>query len=116
MGPSGGCFCVRIGSAAGERIMPEIERALRATAREKINDATLPLAKPSRMWGGPGAGLKCVVCELHITKDQMELEVQFVREGIREGIADPAAFHFHIECFSAWELERKLLLRASTSS
>lgn len=92
--------------------MPEIERVLRDKAREKLRDETLPLVKPNRTWGGPGAGLECTVCELQITTDQIELEVQFVREGMPA----PDVFHFHLACFSAWELERGLLVRASRNS
>jgi hypothetical protein len=91
--------------------MPQVERALRDKAREKLRDATLPLMKPNRIWGGPGAGFNCAVCDLHITKDQTELEVQFVREGMTAR----AVFHFHPACFSAWELERRLLVRASAT-
>ena len=73
--------------------MPEIERALREKARKKLHDTTLPLVKPSRTWGGPGAG---------------EFELQFVREA-----EPPDIFHFHLACFGAWELERGLLVRTS---
>jgi len=52
------------------------------------------------------------VCELQITTDPIELEVQFVREGM----AARDVFHFHLACFSAWELERGLLIRASGSN
>lgn len=92
--------------------MPEIERVLRDRARKKLRDATLPLVKPSRTWGGPGAGLKCAVCDLHITKDQIEFEVEFLRDGM----AVPDVFPFHLACFAAWELERGLLVRASAIS
>src|SRR5690242_7361612 len=55
------------------------------------------------------SNLECTVCELQITTDPIEFEVQFVREGM----AAPDVFHFHLACFSAWELERGLLIRAS---
>ena len=90
--------------------MPEIERALRDQAREKLRTAALPLVKPNRTWGGPGAGLKCALCELHVENDQIELEVQFVRQG-----RPPDVLHFHLACFSVWELERELLVRSAAS-
>ena len=88
--------------------MPEVERRLRDKAREKLSNGTLPLVKPDRTWGGPGSGLECSVCELHVTNEQIELEVQFVRARGR-----PLVLNFHLACFSAWELERGLLVRAS---
>jgi len=89
--------------------MPDFERALRDKARAKLREGTLPLVKPSRTWGGPGASLTCAVCDLSIGKDQIEFEVQFVLARV----ARPAVFHFHLACFSAWELERGLLVRKS---
>jgi hypothetical protein len=41
----------------------------------------MPLRHPDRTWGGPGAGESCAVCERPITKDQLELEIQFARVG-----------------------------------
>lgn len=89
--------------------MPGVERALRDKARAKLREGTLPVVKPSRIWGGPGAGLTCVVCDLPIGKDQLEFEVQFVQERV----LTLAVFHFHLACFSSWELERSLLVRES---
>ncbi|HKV71442.1 MAG TPA: hypothetical protein VJN62_09360, partial [Gemmatimonadales bacterium] len=68
--------------------------------------------KPNRTWGGPGAGLKCAVCELPIGTDQMEFEVQFIHEGQTA----PDVTRFHLDCFAAWELERSLWLRRAATS
>ena len=89
--------------------MPEIERALRDKARFKLRAGVLPLTKPSRTWGGAGAGLKCAVCEMIIGEDQMELEVQFLVQAA----AAPVVYHLHLSCFAAWEFERGLQNRAS---
>src|SRR5262249_48547836 len=62
-------------SGHGEAAMPEVELALRDQARAKLREGTLPVVKPSRTWGGPGAGLTCAVCDLTIGKDQIEFEV-----------------------------------------
>ena len=105
-------FFAKASGAILQSVMSEIERVIRDKAREKLRDKTLPLVKPNRTWGGPGAGLECTLCELQITTDQIEFEVQFVREGMTA----PDVFHFHIACFSAWELERGLLVRASANS
>ena len=93
-------------------IMPEVESAIRDKIREKITSGLLPLLAPNRTWGGPGAGLRCVVCEQPISKDQIEFEVQFIQEGQ----SAPQVSHFHLDCFAAWELERSLLLRKSATA
>jgi hypothetical protein len=89
--------------------MPEVERALRDKARQRLQDGVMPMTKPTRTWGGPGAGLACAVCELPINKEQVEYEVQFLAEGARM----PDIFHLHLSCFAAWELERGLMNRAA---
>jgi hypothetical protein len=44
------------------------------------------------------------VCARPITKDELELEIQFARaEGAMPRLDK---FHLHIRCFAAWELER----------
>ena len=37
-----------------------------------------------------------------VTKDQLEFEVQFARDGDNPGLDK---FHVHIRCFAAWEFE-----------
>jgi len=53
--------------------------------------------------GGPGVGARCTVCGEAVTKDQMEFEVQFARDGDNPGLDK---FHVHVRCFAAWEFER----------
>jgi len=89
--------------------MPEIERALRRKIRQRLQEGALPLRKPTRTWGGPGAGLDCEACDQPITKDQLEYEVQFDPDPV-----EPV--HMHLGCFAAWELERELIARASPPS
>ena len=55
------------------------------------------------MWGGPGVGERCAICGELITRDQLELEIQFARDG---AASDPDTFHVHVRCFAAWEFER----------
>jgi len=43
------------------------------------------------------------VCEKPVTKDQLEFEVQFARDGDNPGLDK---YHVHIRCFAAWEFER----------
>ena len=79
------------------------EGALRTKARALIEQGKLPTRAPARMWGGPGVGTSCSVCELPITTGEKELELQFQRDGDKPGLD---RFHVHIRCFAAWALER----------
>ncbi len=72
-------------------------------ARAAIQSGKMPSRDPDRTWGGPGVGAECAVCGLPITRDQLEFEVQFARDGDNPGLDK---FHVHIRCFAAWEFER----------
>jgi hypothetical protein len=80
------------------------EQALRAKAREVLEAGKLPNRRPDRTWGGPGVGAACAVCDLPVTKDEMEFEIQFAHDG---DSPDLDKFHVHIRCFAAWEFERR---------
>ena len=82
--------------------MPD-EPILREKAREVIRSGKLPSRQPDRTSGGPGVGAPCTVCGAFITKDQLEFEIEFARDGDNPGLDK---FHLHIRCFAAWELER----------
>jgi len=43
------------------------------------------------------------VCDLPVTQDQLEFEVQFARDGDESGLD---TFHVHVQCYAAWEFER----------
>ena len=38
-----------------------------------------------------------------VTKNEMEFEIQFARDGDDPGLDK---YHVHIRCFAVWELER----------
>ena len=80
--------------------MPD-EPRLREQARQAVQNAKLPSRRPDRTWGGPGVGAECAVCEKPVTKDEMELELEF--DGADPGLDK---FHLHPQCFAAWEFER----------
>ena len=90
--------------------MPD-ESILRAKARAAVENGKLPARRPDRTWGGPGVGAECTVCELPVTKHQMEFEIQFARDADNPGLDK---FHVHVRCFAAWELERPKVRRGSS--
>lgn len=78
------------------------ECALREKAREAIRRGRLPKGKPDRTYGGPGSGMACVVCGVVVTRDDVELEIEFGRHGAMPG---SDCYHVHPRCFIAWEFE-----------
>jgi hypothetical protein len=86
-----------------EPTMPD-EPILREKARATVQSGKLPGRPPDRTWGGPGVGAACTICEMPVTKDEMEFEIQFARDGGNPGLDK---FHVHVRCFAAWEFERK---------
>ncbi len=82
--------------------MPD-ESILREQARAVVQSGKLPARRPDRTWGGPGVGAPCSVCDKPVTKDELEFEIQFARDGGNPGLDK---FHVPIRCFAAWEFER----------
>ena len=83
--------------------MPD-ENILREKARAAVQDGKIPSRRADRTWGVPGVGATCAICELPATRDEMEFEVQFARDGDNPGLDK---FHVHVRCFAAWEFERR---------
>jgi hypothetical protein len=82
--------------------MPD-EPLRREQARGAIQSGKLPARSPDRTWGGPGVGALCSVCDRPVTKDELEFEIQFARDGDNLGFDK---YHVLVRCFAAWELER----------
>jgi hypothetical protein len=80
------------------------EQAVRAKVREVLQAGKLPNRRPDRTWGGPGVGGACTVCDMPVTKDEKEFEIEFSHDGSNPGLDK---FHVHIRCFAAWEFERR---------
>ena len=83
------------------------EDVLRSKARAVVQQGKMPAHAPDRVWGGPGVDAPCAVCERPISKNEMEFEVQFARDG-HGGGGDLDKFHLHRRCFAAWEFERSI--------
>lgn len=79
------------------------ESELPARTREAMLTDKLPRQPPERMWGGPGSGASCAICGKIIGTGEVEFELQFALNG-GSGAAN---YHVHVQCFTAWELERR---------
>jgi hypothetical protein len=80
------------------------ESFLRRLARLALDDGKLPRAEPARMWGGPGTGEMCAVCDLPISAPDLEYELQYDRQNhLQPGLQ---IYRLHLRCFAVWELER----------
>ena len=89
------------------------EGPLREKAREAIKNGKLPAMQPRRTWGGPGSGTVCSVCGEPVNQDQMELEIEYRRNGRS---SDLDHYFFHVQCFTAWECESRNQLANGTNS
>jgi hypothetical protein len=78
---------------------------LRAKARKAMQTGKVPNRQPDRSWGGYGSGAECSICDVKINDDGLEMELEF--DG--GGNGRPRKFHVHVECFTAWDLERLAL-------
>ena len=79
------------------------EVVLREKARAAIKAGRMPAKLHQRTWGGPGTGGPCSVCDLPVTKDQPEFEIEFTTNGVASSVG---TFRLHARCFAAWEVER----------
>ena len=75
--------------------------ALRARARERIEQGRLPRARAVRTWGGRGNGLRCDLCDAVITSDEPEFELQL------DIIPSGEPVRFHRLCHSLWNEARE---------
>jgi hypothetical protein len=69
-------------------------------ATAAILSGKLPARRPDSTWGGPGTGAPCAVCDLPVTKS--ELEHEFEMQGT-SGVENASlTLHVHIRCFAVW--------------
>jgi hypothetical protein len=78
------------------------ESVRREKAREAIQGGKLPSRDPDRMWGGPGTGANCAICNAPVKPDDIEFEIAFDRHGDGAGLL---TYRFHNQCFVAWQFE-----------
>jgi len=56
--------------------LTQLEAELRPIARERIATGQLPREVPTKMWGGPGSGQPCALCDKPIRHEEVELELE----------------------------------------
>ena len=69
--------------------------------------------EPRRTWGGPGSGAACSVCGEPVKQREMELEIEFSLDRRTSSLDH---YHFHVQCFTAWESESRNHLAHGTNS
>ena len=82
--------------------MDEECTTLRDSAREAIKSGRLPSGKPARTLGGLGSGRSCALCSTLLLPTQMEIEIEFNRNGSMQELDK---YHLHPRCFAALEFE-----------
>jgi hypothetical protein len=78
------------------------EDALVELARDRLSKGRLPIGSPQRIWGGPGNGAVCALCEQVVTRLDIEFEVEFALAASSSRI-----LHFHRRCHAIWDAERR---------
>jgi hypothetical protein len=78
------------------------ESYLREKVRNAIRAGKLPNRQPDHIWGGPGSGANCAICEAALERDGVELEIQFLPDPRSAG-----SYRVHVECFAMFESERQ---------
>jgi hypothetical protein len=77
---------------------------LREKVREVLQAGKLPNGPPKRIWGGPGVGADCTICNVTVKRDELELEIEFAQDSNDDAVDK---HHVHIRCFAAWEQARR---------
>jgi len=78
--------------------------ALRALARQAIEDGRMPQGEPQQISAGLGMRTVCMICDQLVTSSESAVEASFSHHGSRPDIR-----YFHARCFAAWEQERRTL-------
>jgi len=64
----------------------------------------LPNHRPDNMWAGPSGGGDCAICEAPLEREEMEYELEYIRNGPDPGVD---THRVHIRCFTAriWKVQ-----------
>jgi hypothetical protein len=77
---------------------------VRRSAKEGLRAGRLPDRHPDRMWGGHGNGSDpCTLCGKVLGPDDVSLDLEY-----GDPVEQPVlAYSVHLQCFSAWDDERR---------
>jgi hypothetical protein len=75
--------------------------ALRIRARDRITQGKLPRAAAARIWGGPGAGAPCDLCDFPILSNEPEFELQMDSSNAATVV------RLHRLCHAVWDTVRQ---------
>src|SRR5687767_8679134 len=86
---------------SGDENIDKQDPALRARARQAIRSGKLPSRDPGNVWGGPGRGECCALCNAAVGRGDLEFEIELASlDG-----SGPDTFRFHSGCWTAWHHE-----------
>src|SRR5258707_11340044 len=87
--------------------MPD-EPLLREQAREAVRTGKLPSRSSDRLFGVSGNGGPCAVCGKPLTREEMEVQLQFNRHDGTPGLDQ---YHLHHRCqVGEWTPEQRQLV------
>jgi len=81
----------------------------RAAIRARLQSRQLPLAHGHRLFRGQGDGALCACCDRFITTSEIQFDVECPEAGGPDGERERTRLSMHLQCFSAWVAESRLL-------
>lgn len=72
----------------------------------KLWVGTLPADDPAKTWGGPGSSFECDGCDVAITSEEPEHELQMQNGRV---------LRFHVACAGLWKVLKQELPRDKRS-
>ncbi len=73
-----------------------MDSQLLALAERRLRDGTLPAVRDFKTFGGPGSGRPCRLCEQPISRQEIELEIEWREQNV------PCQMMLHYRCQAAW--------------
>jgi len=80
-------------------IRPKYGHSLAGKVLEAIQSGRMPFFPAARTSGGPGTGKSCAICGRAVQIDEMEYQLDFVKD------ATEWTLHTHVPCALVWERE-----------
>ena len=100
----GNCLARRQEQPAGAVAPSQRDRT--DIVRARLASGALPLAEPTKLWGGMSTGSVCGGCTERIVAGQLEYELQF---------ANAILFRLHRACYVIWKEQHGVSMRRAIS-